>query len=341
MPETNPQLDSKRPPLVDSFGRVHTSLRLSVTDRCNIRCFYCMPAEGIQFLPREQILTFEEIERFVRVAASLGVSRLRITGGEPLVRAHLPLLVAKLARVEGIDNLAMTTNAMLLADQAEPLQRAGLDRLNISLDTLDSAKFQRITRRQGLEQVLAGIAAAQQVGFQNIRLNAIAIRGETEAEIVPLLSFALEHGLELRFIEYMPLDGEGGWRKDQVLSGDRIREIIEGEFGPLVPAPRDDPSQPAVDYDLVSGQGRVGFINPVSEPFCSTCDRLRLTAEGQIRNCLFSSEESDARALMRGGGTDEELEQLIRACVFAKKPGHGIDDATFVRPERAMYQIGG
>jgi len=300
-----------------------------------------MPAEGIQFLPRDQILTFEEMEWFVRVAASMGVSRLRITGGEPLVRANLPELVALLARVEGIDDVAMTTNAMLLVDQAEPLKRAGLHRLNISLDTLDSAKFERITRRQGLDQVLAGIASAKGAGFENIRLNAIAIRGETEAEIIPLLGFALQHELELRFIEYMPLDADGGWQSDQVLAGERIREIIESEFGPLVPAPRDDPSQPAVDYDLTSHEGRVGFINPVSEPFCGTCDRLRLTAEGQIRNCLFSSEESDARALMRGGGTDEQLAEIIRACVFAKKPGHGIDDATFVRPQRAMYQIGG
>lgn len=346
MPTTNQNSELFPQPLVDSLGRVHTSLRLSVTDRCNIRCFYCMPSEGVRFLPREEILTFEEMERFVRVAAAMGITRVRITGGEPLVRAELPELVSRLTSIAGVHDVAMTTNAMLLADHAVALKQAGLNRLNISLDTLDSAKFERITRRQGLDQVLAGIAAATQSGFKKIRLNAIAIRGETESEIIPLLEFALEHGLELRFIEYMPLDAEGTWQADQVLSGQRIREIIEQHFGPLKLADRDDPSQPAVDYAIAnqssaSREGRVGFINPVSEPFCSSCDRLRLTAEGKIRNCLFSKVESDARSLIRGGGTDDVLAELIRACVFAKKPGHGMDDATFIRPEKAMYQIGG
>lgn len=341
VPNTGHRSRAFEKPLVDSFGRVHTSLRISVTDRCNIRCHYCMPAENIQFLPRAQILTFEEIERFVRVVARMGVSKLRLTGGEPLVRAELHKLVARLAVVPGIDDLALTTNGMLLAKQAADLKRAGLARLNISLDTLDAAKFEQMTRRQGLDRVLAGIAEAQRVGFDKIRLNAIAIRGETEPEIVPLVEFALAQELELRFIEFMPLDADGQWRHDQVLSGRQIRETIEREFGPLEPAERPDDSQPAVDYRFVDRPGRIGFINPVSEPFCGNCDRLRLTAEGQVRNCLFSTTEWDARALLRSGAADEEIAELVRNSIAAKKPGHGIDEPGFLRPQRAMYQIGG
>jgi cyclic pyranopterin phosphate synthase len=331
----------KPEPLVDTFGRVHTSLRLSVTDRCNIRCFYCMPAETIRFLPRGEILTFEEIERFVRITAAMGVSRIRITGGEPLVRAELPKLVKLLVAVGGVEEVTLTTNGLLLDERAEALKRAGLERLNISLDTLDAAKFEQMTRRQGLEGVLAGIDAAQRAGFERIRLNAIAVRHQTEGEVVPLVEFATSRGLEMRFIEFMPLDADQGWHRDQVLSGERIREIIETQLGPLETVERTDPSQPAVDYRFVDGRGTVGFINPVSEPFCGACDRLRLTAEGQVRNCLFSTTESDARALLRGGASDEEIAGLVRDCVLAKKPGHGIDDQTFLRPQRAMYQIGG
>jgi GTP 3',8-cyclase len=328
-------------PLVDSFGRVHTSLRISVTDRCNIRCFYCMPLEDVRFLPRAEILSFEEITRFARVAAGMGVRKLRLTGGEPLVRAELPALIASLAAIDGIDDLALTTNGILLAEHAAALREAGLRRVNISLDTLSEATFQRISRREGLDRVLDGIAAAQRAGFESIRLNAVAIRGITENEIVPLAGFARERGLELRFIEYMPLDAEGQWDNQQVLPGEKIREVLETKFGPLAPATRDDPSQPAVDFEFADGSGRIGFINPVTQPFCGDCNRLRLTAEGQIRNCLFSTVEWDARALLRSGGTDEELEQLLRDCVAAKKPGHGIDSPDFLRPQRAMYQIGG
>jgi len=326
--------------LVDSFGRVHTNLRISVTDRCNIRCFYCMPHDDVRFKPRHELLTFEEIERFVRVAARLGVNKLRITGGEPLVRSELPKLVAKLADVPGIDDLAMTTNGMLLTQQAAALRQAGLQRLNISLDAMREETFERIARRRGLDQVLAGIAAAQRQGFRRIRLNAVAIRGITEDEIVPLADFARQHDLELRFIEFMPLDAEQRWQDDLVLPGDEIRARLEAEFGPLTPAERPDPSQPAVDYRLPNG-GRIGFINPVSQPFCSDCNRLRITAEGQVRNCLFSTIEWDARAILRGGGSDDDLAGLIRACVGAKKPGHGIDEPDFLRPQRAMFQIGG
>ncbi|HPM81456.1 MAG TPA: GTP 3',8-cyclase MoaA [Candidatus Anammoximicrobium sp.] len=326
--------------LVDSFGRVHTNLRISVTDRCNIRCFYCMPHEDAPFKPRRELLTFEEIERFVRVAAALGVRKLRITGGEPLVRHELPKLVAKLAAVPGIDDLAMTTNGMLLAQQAAALKQAGLQRLNISLDTMREETFERIARRRGLDQVLAGIAEAQVQGFRRIRLNAVAIRGITEDEIVPLAEFARQHNMELRFIEFMPLDGEQRWQEDLVLPGEEIRARLEAEFGPLTPAERPDPSQPAVDYRFPDGS-LIGFINPVSQPFCSDCNRLRITAEGQVRNCLFSTAEWDARAILRGGGSDDDLAAVIRACVAAKKPGHGIDEPGFLRPQRAMFQIGG
>ena len=328
-------------PLVDPFGRVHTNLRISVTDRCNIRCFYCMPAEVVRFKPRAEILTFEEIERFTRVAARLGIKKLRLTGGEPLVRHNLARLVQMLAGVSGIRDIALTTNGILLADQVEALRDAGLRRLNISLDSLSEEVFQKISRREGLQRVLDGIFAARQAGFERIRLNAIAIRGLTEAEVIPLAGFAREHQLELRFIEYMPLDADHQWQHDQVLSGSEIREMIERVFGPTVPAAVEDPSQPATDYFYVDGGGRLGFINPVTESFCGQCNRMRLTAEGKIRNCLFSIEEWDARAILRGRGSDMDLSRLIRSSIGAKRAGHGIDTAEFVKPPRAMYQIGG
>ncbi len=328
-------------PLVDTFGRVHSNLRVSVTDRCNIRCFYCMPAENVHFKPRHELLSFEEIERFVRVAAQLGVDKIRLTGGEPLVRHGLPDLVRKLAQVPGIRDIAMTTNGILLAEQAQALKDAGLGRLNISLDTLEPDTFFRISRREGLAQVLEGIFAAQRVGFRKIRLNAVAIRGITEPEIVPLGQFARRHGLEMRFIEFMPLDAEANWDDQQVITGEQIRATLTEGIGPLNPLPVEDPSQPATDYEFADGLGRIGFINPVSQPFCHHCNRLRLTAEGQVRNCLFSIEEWDARRLLRGGASDEDLTALIRASIGAKKAGHGINSDQFVKPDRAMYQIGG
>jgi cyclic pyranopterin phosphate synthase len=336
-----PPLTSKFPPLIDRLGRTHTSLRISVTDRCNIRCFYCMPAENVRFRPRDEILTFEEIVRFVQVVTRCGVNKFRITGGEPLVRSDLPRLIEQLAQIERVDDLALTTNGILLADQADALRQAGLRRLNISLDTLDEATFQKITRREGLDRVLGGIAAAQRVGFEKIRLNAIAIRGLSETEIVPLGRFAREQQLELRFIEYMPLDADGAWTATDVLDGATLREHLQQEFGPLDPVARDDPSQPATDFRYADGGGRVGFINSVTEPFCESCNRLRLTAEGQIRNCLFSTAEWDARAQLRGTATDAEIAQLVQDCVAAKAPAHGIGTAAFERPQRAMYQIGG
>ena len=300
----------------------------------------------MRFKPRRELLTFEEIECVVRVLASLGVDKLRLTGGEPLVRHDLPKLVSRLARIEGIRDIALTTNGILLAEQAAALKAAGVQRLNISLDSLSEEVFEQISRRPGLDRVLAGIAEAQRVGFEKIRLNAISIRGITEDEIVPLARFARERRLELRFIEYMPLDADGGWQTDMVLSGEEVRAAIDREVGELAALPVEDPSQPATDFEYVDGGGRVGFINPVTQPFCGDCNRLRLTAEGQLRNCLFSTVEWDARAVLRSGElspaeAESRLRELIVACVGAKKYGHGIDTPSFVRPERAMYQIGG
>ena len=330
-----------KPPLIDAFGRVHTSLRLGVTDRCNIRCFYCMPAEKVVFRPRSELLTFEEIERFVAVAATMGINKLRITGGEPLVRSELPKLVQRLAQVPGIEELALTTNGILLADQAADLQAAGLRRINVSLDTLDEEVFRQVSRRSGLKRVLDGIFSAKRAGFEKIRLNAIAIRGLSENEIVPLAEFAREHDFELRFIEYMPLDADGAWKQEEVLTGEAMLRILEKAICPLEPAGRNDSSQPAVDYRFVDGRGVIGFICSVSEPFCGNCNRLRLTAEGQVRNCLFSTAEWDARAVLRGPGNDDNLRQLLRDCVWAKRPAHGIGETEFQPPARPMYQIGG
>ena len=327
-------------PILDSFGRVHTNLRISVTDRCNIRCFYCMP-EYVKFLHQSRVLTFEEIARFVGVIAKSGVNKLRLTGGEPLVRRDLPVLITMLTAIDGINDIALTTNGLLLAENASALRDAGLDRLNISLDTLDENVFEKISRRKGLKKVLEGIDAAIESGFEKIRLNAIAIKDLTETEIVPLVKFSLEKKLELRFIEFMPLDAEQNWDTEQVLTGEKLRQVIESEFGALVEAERPDPSQPAIDFVFKNGPGKIGFINPVSEPFCGSCNRLRITAEGKIRNCLFSTEEFDVMTLLRGGCSDAEIDQLVRDCVLQKKAAHGIDSSSFHRPEKAMYQIGG
>lgn len=333
------------PPLVDRFNRTHTNLRISVTDRCNIRCFYCMPLEDVQFRPREELLSFEEIHQVATVAAKLGITKLRLTGGEPLVRANLSDLIRQLARIPGIEDIALTTNGILLAEQAADLKAAGLHRLNVSLDTLREEIFQKLARRSGLQRVLDGIFAARNAGFENIRLNSIAIRNLTEDELIDLAAFSREHDFELRFIEFMPLDAEQGWDNQQVLTGAEIREQLTAAFGDLLPTTRPDESQPAFDFRFADGKGRIGFINPVSEPFCGTCNRLRLTAEGQFRNCLFSTTEWDARAILRSSSSladkETQLVKLLRDCTTAKKRGHGIDEPGFVQPERAMYQIGG
>lgn len=327
-------------PIVDNFGRVHNSLRISVTDRCNIRCFYCMP-ETAKFLPRKELLTFEEIERVVGIAASSGVNKIRLTGGEPLVRAQLWNLIQRLVAVEGIEDVALTTNGTLLSDQADSLKKAGLGRLNISLDALDAVLFEKIARRKGLQQVLDGIAAAKRSGFDEIRINAVSIKGLTESEIVPLAQFARAENLTLRFIEFMPLDADRNWSMDQVLTGDEVRQIIEREVGRLEKVHRLDSIQPAVDFRYIDGIGQVGFINSVSEPFCQSCNRMRVTAEGKLRNCLFSTAEWDLRELLRSGASEQTIDRRIRECIQAKRAGHGIDAIDFFPPERAMFQIGG
>jgi cyclic pyranopterin phosphate synthase len=274
------------------------------------------------------------------VAAGLGVRTIRLTGGEPLLRRDLAALVALLVAAPGIDEVALTTNGLLLAEQADALAAAGLRRLNVSLDSLREDVFERIARRRGLDRVLAGLAAARRAGFEEIRINAVSIRDLTEDEVVPLARFCRREGFHLRFIEFMPLDAEEAWDRSRVLSGADVRAILEREIGPLVAETAGDPGQPALDYRWADG-GRVGFINPVTRPFCDRCDRLRLTADGQFRNCLFSTTEWDVKALLRGGGSDEEIAALLRACVAAKKAAHGIDTPEFARPARAMYQIGG
>lgn len=327
--------------LIDRFGRVHRSMRLSVTDRCNIRCFYCMPNEAVVFRGREELLTFEEIVRVVRVAARHGVEKLRLTGGEPLVRQGVVELVGMLRAVEGIREIGLTTNGVLLADHASELRRAGLDRLNISLDTLHEERFEAITRRKGLDRVLAGIEAARQAGFERIRLNAVAVAGWIERDAKELVEYAHARDLEMRFIEYMPLDADRQWTDSQVLTGSLLRELLEKQIGPLAVKERVDPAQPSTDWISQTTGGIIGFIEPVSEPFCGACDRLRLTAEGRLRNCLFSTEEWDLRSSLRSGASDDVLSEQMRDCVWNKRTGHGIDSPDFERPQRAMYQIGG
>ena len=328
-------------PLLDTFGRVHNNLRISVTDRCNIRCFYCMPATDVVFMNRKQLLTFEEIERFVRIVAPLGVNKLRLTGGEPLVRHDLPVLVEMLAGVPGIEDIGITTNGILLADQAQALWNAGLRRINVSLDALNAEKFEEITRRSGYDQVLEGIQAAQDVGFDPVKVNAVSIRGMTDSEIVPFGHFARDAGVEIRFIEYMPLDADNAWEREKVLFASEIIETLSREIMPLVPVGDQNPHAPATDFVFQDGIGRVGFIPSVSQPFCSQCNRFRITADGKLRNCLFSLEETDLRALLRDGAPDAEIIAAVRACVTAKWAGHHINHPDFVQPDRPMYSIGG
>jgi cyclic pyranopterin phosphate synthase len=327
-------------PLIDSFGRTHDNLRISVTDRCNIRCFYCMPETDVEFVDRRQILDFEEIERFVRIAVSLGITKLRITGGEPLVRRGLPDLVRRLAAIEGIRDLALTTNAVLLADQAAPLYEAGVQRINVHLDTLDRERFRQITRRDDLPKVMAGIEAAQKLGY-SIKLNAVAVKNLVEPDIVPLARFGRENGIEVRYIEFMPLDAQQLWDRNKVLTADQIIETLSREIAPLVAVPDPDPRAPATEYQFADGVGKVGFIASVSRPFCLNCNRIRLTADGKLRYCLFALEEDDVKGLMRSGATDAEIAALVRRNVAEKWEGHEINSAKFVAPPRPMYSIGG
>jgi cyclic pyranopterin phosphate synthase len=328
-------------PLIDTFGRVHDNLRISVTDRCNIRCFYCMPETGVKFQPREQLLTFEEIERFVRIAVTLGVRKLRITGGEPLLRKDLPTLVRKLGSIQGIEDMALTTNGVLLTEQAQALYDAGLRRLNVHLDTLDRERFKQITRRDDFDRVLAGIETCLRIGYGPIKINAVAVKNLVEPDIVPLARFGRERGIEIRYIEFMPLDSQGLWDHGRVLLADDMIAMLTSEIGPLREIPDRDPRAPATEYEFADGGGRVGFIASVSRPFCLNCNRIRLTADGKFRYCLFAIDETDMRALLRDGGPDEAVAEAIRASVKAKWIGHQINSAQFVPPPRPMYQIGG
>lgn len=329
-------------PLLDRFGRIHTALRISVTDRCNIRCQYCMPEHDLKFLPQNRILSFEAIERFVRAVSKAGVSKIRITGGEPLLRPNLSQLIERLSNIAEVDDLALTTNGMLLDQQVEALVSAGLKRINISLDTLNEATFEAIARRTGLQRVLDGIEAARSYPQLKIRLNALILKHLNQDDILPLAQFAKRIAIPIRFIEFMPLDAERRWDGSQMLSGEEIRKIIETEFGSLTKLPTSDPAQPARDYQFADGEGVVGFIDSVSTPFCSSCNRIRLTAEGKIQNCLFGREDWNvAPVLNREGCSDADILNVVRAAVQQKHAAHGIAQPGFEPPQRAMYQIGG
>jgi cyclic pyranopterin phosphate synthase len=330
-------------PLVDGYGRVHRDLRISVTDRCNFRCTYCMPAEGMEWLPRHQVLSFEEIERVARVCVEhFGVDSIRLTGGEPTVRAHLPVLVAKLAALRVPDGrpveLALTTNGATLRSHAADLVGAGLRRVNVSLDTLRADRFVRLTRRDELAAVLDGIDAAVEAGLYPVKVNAVVMRGVNDDEVVDLAAFGRERGVTVRFIEWMPLDAEGAWRDDAVVSQAEIVAAIDAVF-PVEPLARG--SEPAERFAYRDGRGEVGVIPSVTRAFCGSCDRIRLTADGQLRSCLFATDEVDLRSLLRSGITDEGLAEAVAACVAGKGPGHMIGQALFVRPRRSMSQIGG
>ena len=323
--------------LTDAFGRVHRDLRISVTDRCSFRCTYCMPEDGLPWLPREQVLTFEEIERVARLCVErFGFRSIRLTGGEPTVRASLPTLVGQLAALD-VD-LSMTTNGATLGVLAPALKAAGLRRVNVSCDSLRRDRFAALTRRDALPAVLDGIEAALGAGLSPVKVNVVCIEGINDDEVVDFARFGRARGVEVRFIEFMPLDADHAWERGSVVPGERIVATIDAAF-PLRPEGRG--SEPAETWAYVDGGGRVGVVPSVTAPFCSRCDRVRLTADGRLRNCLFSVEETDLRALLRDGAGDDDLADAVRRCVADKAAGHGIGTATFVAPPRSMSQIGG
>lgn len=328
--------------LVDSYGREIRDMRISVTDRCNFRCVYCMPEEGMQWLSRDTILSLDEIERLARIAVSLGVDELRLTGGEPTLRPGLPDLVGRLSSLPGVKSLSLTTNGYLLKSLARPLAEAGLTRINVSLDTLDHEKFHQVARRPGLERVLEGLEALEQhPTIAPIKLNVVAMRNFTESEVVRFAELARRKPYVVRFIEFMPLDADGNWERDRVLGGEEIKAIIERDFMPLVPVPAEK-SSTSRRYTFPDGVGELGFINPVSQPFCGTCNRIRLTADGQLRTCLFSVDEWDLRAPMRRGASDADLADVFMEAVQHKELKHKINEGpAFQRASRSMSQIGG
>ena len=329
--------------LIDPFGRLIEDLRISITDRCNFRCTYCMPEEGMSWLPRSEVMRFEEIERLARIFVErYGVRGIRLTGGEPTVRAHLPVLVEKLSAIEGPGgpvDLAMTTNGASMSLVAETLREAGLRRVNISLDTLDREKFQQMTRRDELVRVLDGIEAARQAGFDPVKINAVIERGVNDDEIVALARYGREHAVEVRFIEFMPLDADGHWINDKVVGQDEIVAAIHAVH-PIEQLPARG-AAPADRFRYLDGAGTIGVIPTVTKPFCGDCDRVRLTAEGQFRTCLFATREFDLLTAMRNGESDDHLAERIEAAVATKWAGHGINQVNFVRPGKSMSQIGG
>jgi cyclic pyranopterin phosphate synthase len=327
-------------PLRDAHGRTITDLRVSVTDRCNFRCRYCMPAEGMKWLDRADLLTFEEIERLVRILAAIGITDVRLTGGEPLARREFPRLVAMLRAIEGIRDLSVTTNGYLLERDAAALVDAGIDRVNVSVDALARDRFHEITRRDALPQTLRGLEAiAAYERVRPIKVNAVAMRDFTEDEVFRFCELARSTDYQVRFIEFMPLDGDRAWSADQVLTGAEIRALIETRH-PLEPLPR-EPHATARVYRFADGPGEIGFINPVSEPFCADCNRIRLTADGDLRTCLFSMHETDVKGPMRQGASDAELESLIRDAVWRKELKHHVNEPGFRPPPRTMSAIGG
>ncbi len=328
--------------LVDSFGRVATDLRVSLTDRCNLRCAYCMPPEGLDWLPKPELLTGEEIVRLVTIGVErLGIREVRFTGGEPLLRRELAEIVAATAALRPRPQVSLTTNGIGLARLAEPLTRAGLDRVNVSLDTLDRDVFVRLAHRDRLRDVLDGLAAATAAGLTPVKVNTVLMRGVNEHEAAPLLRYCLDQGYELRFIEQMPLDAQHGWRRDDMITADEILGLLKDSFDLTEDDPRERGSAPAELFLVDGGPHRVGVIGSVTRPFCGACDRVRITADGQVRNCLFATEESDLRSALRSGASDDELVERWVAAVRGKRAGHGIDDPAFLQPARPMSAIGG
>jgi cyclic pyranopterin phosphate synthase len=346
--------------LVDSYGRVLRDLRISITDRCNFRCLYCLPETEAahnfyrgrwanlpnstpivqQWVPRSRILSFEEIERVVRIAVGLGIQKIRLTGGEPLLRNDVELLVARIARIPGIQDLAMTTNGFLFPEKARKLRDAGLRRISFSLDSLDAANFKKITGRDGLEEVLTSIKLAQDLGFHPVKVNAVVIREMNDHEIVALAEFAREHNLSFRFIEFMPLDSARAWLKEMVVPGQEVLGRLKARFA-LQPVRSENPAETATRWVFEDGRGEIGIIAPVSEPFCGHCNRIRMTADGKIRTCLFSVTEHDLRSMLRGSSSDEEIIEWLKGVIWQKEERHHIGEVDFVPASRSMSCIGG
>ena len=332
--------ETSRPKLIDGMGRTIVNLRISVTDRCNFRCTYCMPADNVEFMDRSNLLSFEEIQRVAQIVSRMGINRLRLTGGEPLMRKNLPVLIKMLNEVDGIDDIAMTTNAYFLKDQAQSLKDAGLKRLNVSLDALDPEKFRDVNRRDCLQSVLDGLDTARKVGFKSIKINAVAVRNFSETEIMSLIEMGRSDGFEIRFIEFMPLDSDKVWERDKVLFGHEIVNIIKENYE-LVPIDNSLEIGPASEYNFADGKGKIGIITAVSNPFCDHCNRIRMTADGKLRTCLFSTKETNLKELIRSGATDETIIETLKQAVLVKEPGHKINLDDFERPTRAMHAIGG